>query len=312
LAKAGGFLKLHPNTNEILQNIQIILSYAEKEKSDDSQFSLFGDAEVKTRPTMKQVPKMTANEDLLAEFEAFGFYLSSHPLVNFSEKIERYEIKSFTQVNEMIPQDSTEITVKMAGVISILKQRSGNRGRFAFLHISDLTGVFEVAIFKDDIIEKNRDILEVGKVIIMNVSASKHESGNARLIVNDLTSIENDAKIQEFRGSSPRKFWQNKENKKDDKKDETPRVMSNAKFETSNNNQVSQTTAAVDYSFLHSKKVEIDAENVENISEVLSEIKNFKAGETEVLITTKGFKVAIGFYTIPMDFIRNMGQVVKI
>jgi DNA polymerase-3 subunit alpha len=306
LAKAGGFLKLHQNTNEILQNIQSILSYAEKEKSDDSQFSLFGDAEVKTRPIMKQASKMTANEALLSEFEAFGFYLSSHPLMNFSERIERYEIKSFTQVNEMLPEDSSEFTVKMAGVISILKQRSGSRGRFAFLHISDLTGLFEVAIFKDDIIEKNRDILEIGKVIIMNVSASRHESGNARLIVNDLTSIENDYKIQEFRGSSPKKFWQ----KKDDKKDEKPRELSNAKFETQNNNQMPETS--VDTSFLHSKKMAIDAENISNLNEVLSEIRNFKSGETQVLITTKGFKIAIGFYTIPMDFIRKMGQAVKL
>ena len=297
LAKAGGFLKLHPNTNEILQNIQSILSYGEKDKGDDSQFSLFGDAEVKTRPTMKHAVKLTPNEALLAEFDAFGFYLSSHPLTNFSEKIEQYRIQSFTQMTEILPEDSTEITIKMAGVVSILKQRSGARGRFAFLHISDLTGVFEVAIFKDDIIEKNRDILEVGKVIIMNVSASRHESGNARLIVNDLASIENDAKIQEFRGSSPRKTWP--------KKDDKPRELSNAKFETQNNNQVQQ---VVDASFLHSRKVEINAEKLENFSEILCEIKALTHGETQVVVVMNNFSVVLGFFKVPMDFIRKMGQ----
>ncbi len=301
LAKAGGFLKLHPNTNEILQNIQIILSYGEKEKGDDSQFSLFGDAEVKTRPTMKQAERFSANEALLAEFDAFGFYLSSHPLTNFAEKIERYRIQSFTQVGEMLPEDTSEITIKMAGVISILKQRSGTRGRFAFLHISDLTGVFEVAIFKDDIIEKNRDILEVGKVIVMNISASRHESGNARLIVNDIASIESDSKIQEFKGASPKKFWQ--------KKDEKPRELSNAKFETQNNNQVQQ---VVDASFLHSKKVEINAEKLENFSEILCEIKALNYGETQVVVIVGGFSGTLGFFKVPMDFIRKLGQSAKL
>ena len=310
LAKAGGFLDLHPNTNEILQNIQSILSVSEKNKGDDSQFSLFGDAEIKTHPTLKRAEKFSPNEALLAEFEAFGFYLSSHPLTNFSNKIEKYDIKSFMQVNEMLLNDESEIYVKMAGVISILKQRSGIRGRFAFLHISDLTGVFEVAIFKDDIIEKNRDIIEVGKVVVMNVSASKNESGNARLIVNDISSIEDDRKIQEFNGSAPKKFWQ----KNSEKKADIPRIISNAKFETQNNNQMQgqiqsqKKSDTVDISILHSRKMEVYSDDINH----LLEIKKFSHGETKISIIINGFIVEIGSFTVPMDFVRKLGEKAKI
>jgi DNA polymerase-3 subunit alpha len=297
LAKAGGFLKLHPNTNEILQNIQIILSYAEKEKGDDSQFSLFGDAEVKTRPTMKQVPKMTANEALLAEFEAFGFYLSSHPLVNFTHKIAKYDIKSFKEMEELRSQSISDIKLKMAGVITVVIHKKGASGRFAFVKIGDLSNIFEVAIFSEEIIMQNRAILKVGSVLVMNVTASMQGNGSIRLLVNDIASIENEDKIQQFKVGLSQKSWQ--------KKAQTPALEPILQQKQ-------------DVQFLQCNKILIDAELFEThtnkpFNVLLEAVKMLDKGNTQVLIKLNGFNAELGISVkIPMEFIKRLGNSVKI
>jgi len=287
LIKAGAFKKLHTNANELLENIQIILSVIDSKK-DDGNLSLFGESEMKSRPNLQKFPMFTPSAELEAEFDAFGFYLSSHPLFHFKEQLEKYDVKSFEEVNEIIPEDGTEVTVKMAGVVSILKQRSGNRGRFAFLHISDLTGVFEVAIFRDDIIEKNRDNLKVGEVLILNISASKHESGNTRLIANDLTSINNDEKIAEFRNGGAKKngYFPKKEDKK-----ETKSVEVKANLEV-----------------LHSKRLIISAKNLP----FLAEIKTFNKGSTQIILHVGKYHATIGGFTVPMEFIKRLQKLEEI
>lgn len=277
LIKASAFRNIYPNTNELLQNSQVILSYAGSNKDDDN-LSLFGESEIKSKPVLQKTKMFEQNEQLEAEFEAFGFYLSSHPLLQFVEVMKKYDVKSYEEMNEFLPETG-EVYVKMAGVISILKQRSGNRGRFAFLHISDLTNAFEVAIFKDDLIEKNRDNLVVGKVLIFNISASRHESGNMRLIVNDITTMENVEKIAEFKKSSSGNFP--KKNK--EKNDQLKPVISE---------------------ILYAKKIVIS--NYTPI--LLEEIKNFQNGSTQVVIKLKEYNVYIGNFAVPVKFMKKIQE----
>ncbi len=280
LIKTGAFKELHTNSNELLQNIQIILSIAES-KQDNNNFSLFDASEMKAKPKLRPAIMFTDSDALKAEFDAFGFYLSSHPLLHYTSTLQEHNVKTFDEVKETLLQDGKEISLKMSGVIGMLKQRSGSRGRFAFLHISDLTSVFEVAIFKDDIIEKSRDSLVIGKVVIMNVSASIHESGNPRLIVNDIALIEDKEKIVQFKGAKPRKNIIKREVKK-----------------------VTQQTQAQNVENFYSKLLIIETSDILSICK----IKEFPYGETEVLLYVGEYKVRLGMFQIPMTFIKNLQQ----
>ena len=283
LIKAGAFRNLHPNGNELLQNVAVISSVAENKK-EETTFSLFDESEMKSRPNLQKTPPFTSSDAMNAEFDAFGFYFSSHPLVNFTQRLQNYDVKPFADLESILPEDGSEVFIKMAGVVSIIKQRSGNRGRFAFLHISDLTGVFEVAIFKDDIIEKNRDILEVGKVLLFNISAAKHESGNSRLIVNDVALIEDDDKISQFKSSGSRK------NYKDFKKRES---------ETKPQEKVKEVKSL---DILHSKKLIIKGKNLP----FLNTIKAFEDGETVITLCVGKYIVTLGKFSVPIEFVKSL------
>ena len=277
LAKAGGFLKLHPNTNEILQNIQIILSYAEKEKSDDSQFSLFGDAEVKTRPTMKQVPKMTANEALLAEFEAFGFYFSSHPLKNFEDKIQLYNIKSFDQTCKILQSTNADTKVRMAGAITSVEIKSSQRGKYAFINISDLTGMFETAIFDSALIEKNRDLIKVGKVVVINVLLK-----NSKRVINDISSFDDHNKITSFRMQTKSTFYT--------KKAEIEKIKE----------KIVTAPEFVDVDEIKIKANEFSENYDGDFKDLLMEIKSLNFGKTNVIMLCGEFVVNLGFFQFPI------------
>lgn len=280
LIKAGAFSRLHKNANELLFNIQTILTYADA-KPESLQDSLFGASEIKVKPQLQKAQEFTPNEILLAEFDAFGFYLSMHPLVNYVEIMRSYNIKSYTEVLEILEGTVEEVHVKMAGVISILKQRSGKRGRFAFLHISDMTGVFEAAIFRDDIIEKNRDILNMGSVIVMNVSASKHESGNARLIVNDVAPIEDPDKISPIKNTNTRRPAEF------EKKPEASMV---------NQNHAGLWRGDI---------ITIDIAKYKKIAAIL---KTLERGGTTVTVNVQNYKIKVGKFAVPAKLVGEINN----
>ena len=64
------------------------------------------------------------------------------------------------------------MVAKIAGSISVVQERKSARGnRFAFINLSDPTGLYEVTVFSDTL-EAARDLLEVGKNVVLTVEAT--------------------------------------------------------------------------------------------------------------------------------------------
>jgi DNA polymerase-3 subunit alpha len=187
LTKSGALDCLGINRRQILENVEILINYSSAENNDD--FGLFG-KEIEQFPKLKIASEFTAEEKLIHEFDAVGFYLSFHPLTNYIERLENAGFTSFRNLEDALNEER-EKRFQMAGVISVIKQRSGARGRFAFIHLSEVSGIFEASIFKDEIITKHRDQLIVGKLIAIKVSVSKQmETGSLRIIINDISELD--------------------------------------------------------------------------------------------------------------------------
>ncbi len=203
LAKAGAFDKLNPNRRQISESFEILSSYSsqQSEAALSNQMSLFGGLpEANKKPDLKKVDEWSRVERLQKEFEAFGFFLNEHPVdefmsdlkkrgVIFSDKIERDEL-----------QDNC--LVKMAGVVAASKHRSGSRGRFAYLTISDPLGIFEAMIFDEALITNARDLLVDGSMIALECLVRK-DDGGIRILVRDVKKLEefirtNAAKSEDF------------------------------------------------------------------------------------------------------------------
>ncbi len=190
LIKAGAFDAMHPSRAQLLEHLDSIMAYgtlAEQEKQS-TQVSLFASAgQPSAPPTMKPVPEWTTLETLAVEFEAIGFYLSAHPLTGYRPALARKGIKPYAALAEALTPQYTSVT--LCGIVTGRKFKASERGRFAFVQMSDETGVFEASVFDEKLLTTKRDLLEPGTLLLMEADAKQDESGT-RLIVRTLENLE--------------------------------------------------------------------------------------------------------------------------
>jgi len=203
LIKAGAFDVLHPNRNQLFSNIDLIMAYgsASQRDRDSKQVSMFGgDGVIIPKPVLAEMTDWTTLERLEHEFSAIGFYLSSHPLGGYKAALDSLRVTSSAQFADKL--DSQFRTIKVAGIVTGRKFKSSDKGRFAFIQLSDMGGVFEVSIFNELLLNQHRDILENGKILLMSVDAKMEEAG-ARFIAQTISLFDDAAtKQQQIKSSS--------------------------------------------------------------------------------------------------------------
>ncbi len=162
LAKSGAFDSIHKNRKQIHDSCEILSSYArsKEEERNSIQISLFGDL---IDSNTSALPKLVNTDDWIGydkyqkEFEAFGFYLKNHPLDTIKDELIAKGITFFNEIEETIENNSI---IKMAGVIISTSIKSNNKGRYAYISLSDPTGLAEVSLFNGDLITKHKDWLD--------------------------------------------------------------------------------------------------------------------------------------------------------
>jgi DNA polymerase-3 subunit alpha len=128
-------------------------------------------------------------EKLRLEFSAVGFYLTSHPLNAYGDSLEQAGI---TPVAEMLShmEEGTELqTYRLAGIVITKQERAAKSGqRYAFVQLSDPTGVFEVTVFSE-LLSKYREVFQPGAALLVTVSAQYSEE-NLRLTCQGIEMLE--------------------------------------------------------------------------------------------------------------------------
>ena len=106
-------------------------------------------------------------ERLSEELEAVGFYLSAHPLDTYGAKLKR--LKSIRFADLLASGRSGPAT--LAGTVVAKKERTSGKGnKYAFVQLSDTSGVFEVTVFSE-LLASERDKLEAGCSLLLHVNA---------------------------------------------------------------------------------------------------------------------------------------------
>ncbi|MFP4098203.1 MAG: DNA polymerase III subunit alpha [Alphaproteobacteria bacterium] len=170
---AGVFDSLHPHRAQLCEGVDLILRYAHSlaEERISGQVSLFGNDSEQSGlglPTLPEVRKWSPLEQLANEFTAVGFYLSAHPLDTRQEQLERMNIRSLSYVEHDILSKGKAV-YKMAGVLLKKQEKVSQKGsKYAFLQLSDPTGIFEVTIFSETL-HAVRDLLESGNALLVSV-----------------------------------------------------------------------------------------------------------------------------------------------
>lgn len=195
LVAAGALDTIHPSRAQLYTGAEKLVHYAAAlaEERNSAQNSLFAMEETVATDLaaqhLPQIPEWSPLEKLSFEFSSIGFYLSAHPLDSKAAQLERMRIINFAQVEALL-QDRPISRVQMAGVLlkksEKISAKSGNK--FAFLSLSDSSGVYEVVLFSE-ILSRSREFLEVGKSLLLTADAEQREE-QIRLTVHDIKPLD--------------------------------------------------------------------------------------------------------------------------
>ncbi len=173
LARAGAFDVLDANRARVFEGLDGLVAYsaAVHEAKASNQVSLFGEA-----GTDIPEPRIAGRDDWLPverlghEHQAIGFYLSGHPLDDYMAPLKRRNVMTLTELTAKAERGP--LVAKLAGSVSSRQERKSAKGnRFAFVQLSDPTGLYEVTVFSDTL-EAAREHLEPGRNVVLTVEAN--------------------------------------------------------------------------------------------------------------------------------------------
>jgi DNA polymerase-3 subunit alpha len=190
LARAGAFDALDPNRAKVFEGLDALVAWsaALAEAKASAQVSLFGEAGADLPP-----PRLIGRDDwlpverLAQEHQAIGFYLSGHPLDDYMSALKRQKVLTLAEITARAAQGP--LVAKLAGAVGAKQERKSARGnRFAFVQLSDPTGLYEVTVFSDTL-ESARQYLEPGQHVVLTVEATM-EAETLKLLARAAQPIE--------------------------------------------------------------------------------------------------------------------------
>jgi DNA polymerase III subunit alpha len=176
LARAGAFDDLERNRRRVLEGLDTLVGYsgAVHDERASAQVSLFGEAsEALALPRLPVVEDFPPHERLAQEQLAVGFYLSGHPLDDYAGALRRERIMS--RADLVATARSGAAVGRVAGTVASRDERKSARGnRFAYVRLSDPTGLYEVVVF-GEVLEATRELLEPGRNVVLGIEATLEE-----------------------------------------------------------------------------------------------------------------------------------------
>ncbi len=185
--------------NQIVQNIETILSYSKssqknKSSGQSSLFSLGGENNQIKKPTvfLKSVPPAPDKQRLSWEKQLLGLYISDHPLKNY----QKYFQTKATPINNIeASQINQHITI--GGIITkIQKIYTRNNQLMYFATVEDGIGKIEILVFPKTL-EKNPDIWQEEKIVLAKGRLSDKD-GAYKILCESAIEV-NEKEIEKFK-----------------------------------------------------------------------------------------------------------------
>ena len=191
LVKAGAFDKLNSNRQSLFNSIPnfIIKSKNIFENKFANQIDLFCENENQENEIILKIDDWKFEERLSKEFEALGFFISDHPINQYKEIFNDYNIVDYHKFNSN--DDFIESNIA-ATLLKVQERKTAKGNSYAVLKLTDLTSVFEIFIFSD-ILNINRELLKEGESLILTLAKSISNEDNRfkRINVNKIASLKN-------------------------------------------------------------------------------------------------------------------------
>jgi DNA polymerase-3 subunit alpha len=175
LVRAGAFDTLNPNRRQLYDAVEMLVRHASAAQNDreSKQVNLFGAVDA-APPPLPPVEDWPAQERLQQEFEAIGFYLSSHPLQSYAKTCEKLGVVEWSAVSS---GRMSEGRIKLAGIVAARRFTTSSRGaKMAFVQMSDASGSYEITVFSE-VLALCRELLESGVPLLATVDVQRWDEG---------------------------------------------------------------------------------------------------------------------------------------
>lgn len=210
LIKAGAFDALGEKRSCLLKDFEnVIDSFADDFKRNISgQLSLWGDEEQTADSISSDLPEFSQKELLKLEKESIGYYISGHPLNEFSEEISNISTISFSELQRGGPRDEEEETtvldedrrisdgakVKICALVTGVKTKiTKNNKMMAFVTAEDLTGQAEILVFPN-VYERCKQYLTEDAPIVISGRLSFREDEDPKILCDTISPLEHGMK----------------------------------------------------------------------------------------------------------------------
>ena len=189
LVKAGAFDSINNNRQSLFKSIPNFILKTKNmfENKSANQIDLFSEDETTQDNIVNEIEDWKFEERLSKEFEAVGFFISDHPLNQFTEIFDDYKIIDYSNFN--LSDEIREANIA-ATLLKVQERKTAKGNSYAVLKLTDLTSVFELFIFSD-ILELNREILKEGNSLLLTLvkSISNDENRFKRVNVQKIGSM---------------------------------------------------------------------------------------------------------------------------
>ncbi len=189
LVKAGAFDEVILNRQSLFNSIPNFITKSKNifENKIANQIDLFDDTTNLENDIITKVEDWKFEERLSKEFEAIGFFISDHPLNQYKEVFNDYNIIDYLSFQNTDDLKETNIA---ATLLKIQERKTAKGNSYAVLKLTDLSSVFELFVFSD-VLNLNRDILKEGSSLILTLvkSISNEENRFKRTNVQKITSL---------------------------------------------------------------------------------------------------------------------------
>ncbi len=189
LVKAGAFDNLNSNRQAMHDSIPGMIAKSKNifDNKSANQIDLFSEDENLQDEILIKTDDWKFEERLSKEFEAVGFFISDHPLNQFTDIFNDYKI---TDYSSFITKEDLKDSNIAATLLKVQERKTAKGNSYAVLKLTDLSSVFELFIFSD-VLELNREILKEGNSLILTLfkNVSNDENRLTRINVQKVASL---------------------------------------------------------------------------------------------------------------------------
>lgn len=174
LIKAGCFDSIDPDRELLIAHLLDEISRLGNKRGLilEKQQGLFADTQgIKEKSERRKQKKFKPTDFLSYEKDAFGFYLSGHPLEDYQDLYEALDVSPIEEIDER--HDGKTIVV--GGAVATRKAKRDKNGReYAIITLRDFTGEIDVFVFAR-LYEQHRSILRSDEPILVKGRAAVSE-----------------------------------------------------------------------------------------------------------------------------------------